>query len=282
MAERASDRLTLAYMMQVRRVRDGVLNLAVVSWNTAPSLRDADVDRLIRRITPVVQAGQVQVANITNAYVGRLAELEGSAFRAPRVDRDEIVGYRGVAASEVYRRPAVATYGALSQGKTFDIARREGLNRLRSIVSTDIQQARNRQATAAYGQSEFAYTVRVLSGAENCALCVIASTQRYRRAQLQPIHPGCDCGQRGVVAGRDPGQVIDDALLELTRAEIESRLGLIDPSSRDLGIGKVDSKGRPISDFTDLIVSRQHGELGPTLTWRSNQFTSEADIEALN
>lgn len=266
------DRLTDAYMAQVTSVRDRVLAYASAMWIGAPQLRDEDIDRLVSRIVPAVRGGQVQVATITNAYVERLAALDGVAVARVAVDANSVIDYRGVPAEEVYRRPAVATYAALGGGKPFDAARKEGLNRLRSIVSTDIQQTRNRQARAAYSESGFEYTLRVLSGAENCALCVIASTQRYLANDLQPMHPGCDCGQRGIRAAQDPGQIIDPDLLELTYAAIEAKVGATDRSARLL------TGENPVSDFLDLIVTREHGELGPTLAWRNDRFTGPNDL----
>lgn len=275
MATKEADALTNAYMQQVASIRRRVLAYATAMWNGAESLRDADVDRLVARIAPAVRGGQMQVANLTNAYITRLAVAEGFAARAPRVT-DDVLDYRGVAAAEVYRRPAVTAYTALAEGKTFDVARAAGLARLGSIVATDLQQTRNRQAAAAYTGSGFEYTIRVLSGRENCALCVIASTQRYHPAVLQPIHPGCDCGQRGVRAGSDPGQTIDPDLLEVAYAQIDTKLGDRD-AAPELGT-KRDSRDRPISDYTDLIITREHGELGPTLTWRQDRFTGPRDI----
>lgn len=276
MAELTSDLLTAAYMAQVAAIRDRVLAYAVAMWGSATSLRDADVERLVARIVPVVQGGQLQVAGLTNAYVGQLAKLEGvSAVVAP-IDRASVVGYRGVPADEVYRRPAVATYTALRDGKPFGAAREEGLGRLKSLVATDVQQARNRQARHAYSNTGFDYTIRTLSGSENCALCVIASTQRYHSAGLMPIHPGCDCGERGMRAGRDPGQVIDQRLLDLTYQQVDVKLASGDPAPV-LG-DKQSSAGKAISDFTDMIVTREHGELGATLAWRQDHFTGPSGL----
>jgi hypothetical protein len=274
----ASDALTDAYMAATASVRARVLEYARQMWAGSESLRDADVARLVSRIVPIVQAGQIQVANLTNAYILRLAVLEGVVAEAASIDRAAILDYRGVPADDVYRRPAVTTYTSLSDGTAFAIAKDQGLARLLSIASTDLQQARNRQATAAYGSTGFEYTERVLSGTENCALCVIASTQRYRKRELMPIHPGCDCGQRGVKAQTDPGQVINRDLLELTHTQIDAKLGGTDRGARALGRDKTTSAGNPISDYTDLIISNQHGELGPTLAWRNDHFTGPADI----
>lgn len=273
-----SDQLTAAYMARSSQIRDRVLTFATALWGASTSLRDADVDRLVARLVPVVQGGQMQVANLTNAYIQRIAELEGLKVAVAPIDRDQVIGYRGVPAADVYRRPAVDTYTALAAGKPFTDARNEGMHRLASIVTTDVQQARTRQARAGYEFAGFDYTVRVLSGAENCALCVIASTQRYNAGSLMPIHPGCDCGERGVRAGRDPGQVIDQDLLDAAYQQIDVKLASGDPSP-ELG-EKRTAAGKPISDLTDLIITREHGELGPTLTWRQDSFTGPDALAA--
>ncbi len=276
MAELTPDTLTDAYMRQSTELRDRVLAFAVTLWAGAASLRDADVDRLVERLLPVMRGGMMQTARLTNAYVQRLAALAGVEVSPVDVS-EELVDYRGTPQDTVYRRPAVAVYTALSKGQAFRVAKDTGLARLRSIVTTDMQQARNRQARDAYTATGFDYTVRTLSGAENCALCVIASTQRYQLSELQPIHPGCDCGERGVTAGSDPGQVLDQDLLDEAYRLIDQKLASGDPSP-ELG-EKRTKRGKKLSDLTDLIVAREHGELGPTLTWRDQAFTSKSDLD---
>ena len=278
MATLTPEVLTSAYMTRSTAVRERVLAYVEALWNGSASLRDSDIERLISRIAPAVHGGQLQVANITAAYISQLAALERVGAAPVRVERDEILGYRGVPDEEVYRRPAVAVYAALSAGVPFSQARDVGLNRLKSIAATDMQQARNRQAQAGYAAGGFEYTVRVLSGNENCALCVVAATQRYRVGGLQAIHPGCDCGERGVRGSYDPGVVLDREMVEETHSAIWEQLGRFDRSAKDLGAEKVASNGRRVSDFTDLIITRQHGELGPTLAWREDKFTGPSGL----
>lgn len=276
MAELTPDTLTDAYMRQSTELRDRVLAFAVTLWAGAASLRDADVDRLVERLLPVMRGGMLQTARLTSAYVRRLASLSG-VDAAPVDVAEDLVDYRGVPQETVYRRPAVTVYTALSRGQAFSAARDAGLARLRSIVTTDMQQARNRQARDSYAATGFDYAMRTLSGAENCALCVIASTQRYQLSELQPIHPGCDCGERGVIAGNDPGQVLDQGLLDEAYRLIDQKLTSGDRSP-ELG-EKRTSRGKKLSDLTDLIITREHGELGPTLTWRDQAFTSKSDLD---
>ena len=281
MALATLDQLTASHQATTAQIRDRTLALTAARWDASPAYRDADVDRLVSQILPQVQAGQIATAALTNAYVGQAARIAGTTSSGS-VDRAAIVGYRGTDPAEVYRRGAVTLYTALASGSPFDAAVAYGLDRLLTIVATDLQQAKNRQTQYALEASGFEGYRRVLTGLENCALCAIASTQRYTKAQLMPIHPGCDCGVRPFRADQDPGQILDPDLLERTHALIDQKLGGTDRGARDLGLGKTSAAGKPLSDFTDLVVVNDHGELGPTLAWRSDQFTSAADIAALN
>lgn len=277
MATLSPDQLVAGYQAATESVRARVLAYASSLWMGSPGFRDADVERLIARIVPVVQAGQVQVAQITDSYVARMALLSGVSSSVG-VDAAAVTGYRGVAAEVVYRRPAVSVYTALSKGETFATASAYGLQRLTSLISTDVQQSKNRQATKAIAGSGFSGARRVLSGAENCAFCVIASTQRYRKTELMPLHPGCDCGVEPFISASDPGQVLDQKLLDQAHTLIDEKLNVRDSGARDLGNDKFSTKGQPISDFTDLIVTNEHGELGPTLGWRVDTFTGPAGL----
>lgn len=264
------------YERAVEQVRSRLLTVADKLWAGLGSYRDADVDRLVNLIVPHVQAGQVQIANLTEAYFQEVGSNAG-------VDFSYVTGGRGVPAEEVYRRPAVTAYTALSENETLSVAVAEGGERLASLIMTDLQMAKVRQADRSLTSAHVDAFMRTLSGRENCALCVIASTQRYHRGDLMPIHPGCDCGVDRLPAGVDPSeQVINPRLLDLTHGAIADKLGDSDRGARFLGLGKLGSDGNPISDYTDLIVTRTHGEYGPTLAWRGDTFTSKADIPALN
>ncbi|MCS5487381.1 hypothetical protein NY588_09605 [Curtobacterium flaccumfaciens pv. beticola] len=282
MATATLDQLTAAHQATAAQIRDRTLAVTAARWDASPAYRDADIDRLIAQILPQVQAGQLATATLTNAYIGQAARIAGMELVPATVNRDAILGYRGVNSYDVYRRGAVTLYTALSNGSPFSLAVSYGLDRMLDIVATELQQAKNRQAQRALEQSGFYGYRRVLSGLENCALCAIASTQRYSKSELMPIHPGCDCGVQPVREADGPATILDPYLLERTHSLIDQKLGGTDRGARDLGLDKRSSAGKPLSDFTDLIVVNEHGELGPTLGWRSDKFTSAADIAALN
>lgn len=264
----------LSYQQAVEQVRNRLLASAERLWFNMGSYRDRDIDRLISLVAPHVQAGQIQVANLTEAYFQAVGSRAG-------IDVRYVTGGRGVPVEDVYRRPATTMYTALSEGKPMALAVEEGGRRLGSMIATDLQMAKVRQAQRSLQSAGITAFMRVLTGKENCALCTIASTQRYLTADLSPIHPGCDCSVDRLPARFDPEQqIIDNDLLEQTHAIIEQKLGGTDRGARNLGLGKTVGD-RPVSDFTDLIITREHGEFGPTLAWRDEKFTSKAQIDAL-
>lgn len=254
-----------AEQRQAALIRERVLRYLAAVWSASTSFRDVDVDRIVAAVVPRVHAGMLQVATLTDAAIGQAAVRAGVTWTSG-VDRT-VVDYRGTPAAEVYRRPAVQLYSELAAGAAFDVARQHALERLLTIAKTDIQQARNRQAATSLSHSGFVGYRRTLTGAENCALCVIASTQRYTVGDLMPIHPGCDCGVAGFKARSDPGQVLDPELLEEAHQLVEQKFGVSDRGARE-------------PDYRDFITVNEHGELGPTLAWRDEHFTSAADIES--
>lgn len=273
MATVTPEQIIVGYNDAVHTVRSRVENFARTAWLTAGSWRDADIDRLVKLIVPRVQAGQIQTAQLTSVYLSSLQTVR-TGVRVPPVAiaRADVTTARGVPAAEVYRRPAATMYGALAKGTLVSDAIEQGAQRLVSLVATDHQLAKTSQARRSFSGSGFEFMVRTLTGRENCALCAIASTQRYRVQRLMPIHPGCDCGMDTIEAGSDPGQVLEPERLELIHSAIEAEFGASDRGARIL------DGGNERSDFLDLIVVQQHSELGPLLAWKDQRFTSLADI----
>jgi len=268
-----------AHQAAIVQVRNYTTDYAALLWKAQSNFHDADVANFTRRMVPAVQAAQVRTASLTSSYMAQIeAAKSGAKVQPVPVVRADIVGARGVDPVEVYTRPAVTVRTGLSKGLTYAQSVTEGLTRLQSLVSTDMQMAKVRQANSSMRRSKFQYYARVLTGSENCALCTIASTQRYKRGNLMPIHPGCDCGVEPLPKGVYSAQVIDQDLLDRTHQQIADKVGVSDRSGRNLGIGKANAADKPIADYTDLLVTHEHGEYGPTLSWRADNFTGPSDI----
>ena len=250
------NRLTEAYDSQVHSIRQQITAFGQAYWDSLPHYRASAVEDMIEAITPRVIAGQLRVADLTRAYLARCAVELGWKVVLPPIDQDEIRGARGVDPRVVYRRPAVDVYTALAAGKPLPQAAAEGRLRLTQLIGGDMQLAKvhaSRQSMRGY-PAEGQFYRRVLTGRENCALCVVASTQRYYRDDLMPIHPGCDCGVQPLPPGLAVNQVIDEDLLEQVHQITADRLGVSD-------------RGGRTPDYRKLLTVSEHGEYGPTLSW---------------
>lgn len=160
----------------------------------------------------------------------------------------------------------------LAEGQSLQAALSAGASRAVSLATTDLQLAHTHQARASMSGGGGSGFKRTLSGKEDCALCMIASTQRYHVGDLLPIHPGCDCGVEPIGPGEPAGQVIDPDLLEKTHNWVGEQTGRADAGGRDAGLGT----GR---DYTKLLATREHGEYGPTLTWGRQHFDGPGVVE---
>lgn len=248
--------LTEAYDSQVHAIRQQITAFGQAYWDSLPHYRASAVEDMIQAITPRVTAGQLRIADLTRAYLAQCARELGWKVVLPPIDQDEIRGARGVDPRVVYRRPAVDVYTALAAGKPLPQAAAEGRLRLTQLIGGDMQLAKvhaSRQSMRGYPEEGQFYR-RVLTGRENCALCVVASTQRYYRGDLLPIHPGCDCDVQPLPPGLAVNQVIDGGLLEQVHQITADRLGVSD-------------RGGRTPDYRKLLTVSEHGEYGPTLSW---------------
>lgn len=260
--------LTDAYSRLSVRLIDAAGALAVNSFRNLGSWRDSDVTRWQNIMGRGIEGLKRQGANLALGYYSEIAKLDGESFNAVNIPRDALATAalrNGADFDEVYSRPFVDLYTALSKGKTMTEAIDAGAFRARSLATTEIQLARRDAGLRARnGNDRIVGYIRTLTGRENCALCYVASTQRYRRGDLMPIHPGCDCGEQPIYGTSDPGQVIDEQLLEATHQAVEERFGFSDRGGRAI-------------DYR-LIEVRDHGELGPLLTVRGQHFDGPDSI----
>ncbi|GGX26996.1 hypothetical protein [Streptomyces chryseus] len=261
-------RLDRQYGTAVRGVWTSVLGRVGRSWTDLGSWRGEDVARFQRTALPAMLAGQRQIASLTTSYLETLyREITDETQRA-ELDFDRVTGraLRDVDPADVYERPFKEVWAALGKGEPFDVALDRGGHRLQTLAKTDLQLARTHTVREVSGdQDGVEYTVRELQGEYDCALCMIASTQRYHKRNLQPIHPGCDCLVKTVASDYDPGQVIDEDRLERIHELVEDALG------------KADRGGRAV-DYRKIIIARDHGEIGPVLGYRGQRFTGPDDI----
>jgi hypothetical protein len=263
--------LALAYRRAMSDVRERVVAAVEAAWRSLTSWRDSDIDGFVRQVVPVVLGGQQAMAGLVDAYLAdqRSAAL-GVPFRPRGVRLDRVTGAaarNGTRPEVVYRRPGVTVWNALAEGKPLEQAVEEGLQRATTAAQSDLQRTKTLAAREVLSADREANGFRrVLVGEENCGLCVVASTQRYHKRELLPLHPGCDCDVDALY-GPDPGQVIDEDVLAAAHEAIRATFGISDAAARN-------------PDYRKLILVREHGELGPTMTVRGHRFTGPEALKS--
>lgn len=325
-------RVVLGAQEQIAAVRARVLDYVTRTWTGLGSWHEADIDRFVQAVVPVVEGGQIQVAALTDAYLAQLeSTVLGTVARPVGMSPAQVTtqALRGVTAAEVYRRPGMTVWTALAEGKPLDEAVDGGLARLLDIAATDLQLAKRQTAQRVLERNDRVTGYRrVLEGRRSCVLCVTASTQRYKRDQLLPIHGRCDCGVAPLYGDEDPGQVINSELLaelkhsgrsadlslsqavtrsrksvetaekridevraeladepdQRRRARLEDRLNEWQDRKR-AAERRVEFRRQQLADYRGenggrpkTLIEHDHGELGPILGIRGQDFTGPSDI----
>jgi hypothetical protein len=256
-------------------LRQRVLAFVTQAFHALGNYRDADAAVFVEQVLPTVLGAQAQMGALTDAYLAQtLTGMLGVEVAPVGVELPEQL--RGVPPEEVYERPFRTIYTALGEGKSLTQAVTEGTARLTSVTSTDLQLARTTAAQQVGAATPgFHYFRRVLRCSHNCALCVIAATQRYSKAKLMPIHPGCDCGISPIPPGASTQQVIDPELLDAAHDAIGAAGETVDRAGNVLGRR---ANGSLIRDYQDLIITHEHGEIGPLLAVRRQNFTGPGSL----
>lgn len=252
----AYHKLTGASMEAAAKLaRDKFLNLG--SW------RDEDVPRYLEQIAPAIESNKKTIANLTTGYYSKIAEATKEEFTIPRISPDMLSTEalrNGSTAEMIWQRPFKKMWTQLKKGDDFSDALQAGADRATSIARTEMQLAKRGAGLYARNANDriIGY-IRTLSGSENCALCYVASTQRYTRGDLLPIHPGCDCGEMPIYGTQDIGQVIDQENLDKAHEAIAQRFGISDRGARE-------------PDYRKITI-HEHGEIGPYLGVKGQKFT---------
>ncbi|MEU0940498.1 hypothetical protein [Embleya sp. NPDC005971] len=254
-----------AYIAASAHLRAGLLGYIGRAFMLRAAWNRPDAAWFASTVAPTIIGSQQYMAALTDRYIAAsLAEQTGRVVDPVGIELPEDL--RGVPTRDVYERPYVQLWTGLGKGKPFDRALSEAAMRAAVLADTDLQMARMRASQMAMGgQSGAAGWKRVPTGPRNCLLCLVASTQRYRRQDLAAIHPQCHCIVEPIPGTRDPGQIIDPVLLERVHRAVEEA-------------GLQADRGGRTPDYRQLIVTNEHGEIGPVLSRRGQTFTGPDDL----
>tara|TARA_R110000822_G_scaffold23271_1_gene72182 strand:- start:225 stop:2267 length:2043 start_codon:yes stop_codon:yes gene_type:complete len=262
------DDITRGYQALSTNFVDEAGAIAGNTFRNLGSWRDEDIATFIEQVSVPLEGIKRNAASSAIAYHEQVARVTKNAFKAPGVaGLDLSMGAlrNGANVNQVYGRPFVQMRMALVKGASFTDALDTGALTATSFARTEVQLSR-RQASlfARKANDNIVGYLRTLTGRENCALCYAASTQRYHKGDLLPIHPACDCGEMPIYGDSDPGQIIDQQLLDKSHEAVGQRFG-------------IDAGGRA-PDYRKIMI-RDHGEMGPMLTVRGQKFTGPHSLD---
>lgn len=246
-------------------LRASIVQQLLAIWYELPGYRDEDVNGWLDLSLPIIQAGEETAVTATTTYLQMQLEVmgsdDGTIYVPPMGDVTGAIIRKGTPPEEVYSRPIIDVWTGLSRGKDITDAIRDGADRVRQLAETDIQLAHTHAARNILSRNKDVVGFRrVPQGVFTCALCLIASTQRYHKFNLMPIHPGCDCRVAPIISGERYPRTLDHETLERVHDSIEERFGIFDRSGRAI-------------DYKKILLQEEHGEYGPVLVFAGHRFT---------
>lgn len=226
----------------------------------------ADIRALTERITAYVEAGQVQIGNLTNSYLSQVAfELTGKGYTpAPLINPGSLRA--GVTHEDVYARLAAQYRYLITLGFTDIDALAAVQTRARNLTHMDMLLSVTHQSRGWQDYHRWRMFRRVIrpeaSRTGVCGLCLVASDRLYYRGDLLPIHGNCFCDVIPVTRENDPGSILNRDTLDELYA--------------DAGFSTYADDLRK----TKYVIA-EHGELGPILVRDGDNFRdARAVLEA--
>jgi hypothetical protein len=275
------DAVIASYQQTTTQARDQLARFLLALWASLGVYRAAQMTDFVAQAVPVVEGAMRHMQALTAAYLAQFAsDHPGRATPYPSAT----VGIRdvrnGAAPAEVYARPFHLVWRELGKAQMapeppadyVDKAIKAGSDRAVQLALTDVQLAKTHTAQRVLAQDHRVVGYRrVLEGAHSCGLCIISSTVRYHKGQLLPIHPACDCSVAPIIGDHDPGRTIDEPTLSAAHAAIRERFGKSSAAAGYIPGGKG-------AQYRDVLITHEHGELGPILAVRGQAFTGPNDL----
>lgn len=285
LAERHRDRFVA--------IQDQAVAMSLAAWDslgdwTSPAMAEEWAELWL----PISDAAVEAVMEATDGYLAVVTDAD-----AGFVDALTASLLRGITAGLYAARPLSTVLTELSRGALWEDAVKAGRNRVAEMMAADVSLGQRRVADEWVGSNRIVGYRRTLTGM-SCALCAVASTQRYHRRNLMPIHNHCDCGVAAIYGEDDPGHVINERLLDdLKRQggpEVWDRPYGLDEQGR-LRRRKTevvrDADGNPVINpktgrpRTRMVLGdevspqiRDHGEMGRVLWAPGDHFLGPNDL----
>lgn len=256
--------------INLRSLKDSLANQLTYEFLNLETHNKADIPKFLDKAMPTWNAFmEMSIDSTSNTSDAQGFTLLGDSYSSSEVSIPKALAQlrNGTKAEEVYTRPFKSFWLTLQRGGSIDDALSSGVSRIQELTNTDVERVSDIARVEKFAnENRIVGTRRVLVGAVNCALCIVASTQLYHKKELKPIHPRCDCSSAPVLSFESGGEnILDQDLLDQIHRDIENKFGTSDRSGRSI-------------DYRKILSVHQHGEIGPMLTWRGDTFTGPSSL----
>jgi hypothetical protein len=160
-------------------------------WRGLPGYDEEDVAPFVAAVVPFVLAVNRQSVLLTDAYLAMAAGRQPLGIDAIRI----LGALRGaVTPDQLYRRPFVTVWTALSKTVPYEQAVLAGLARAMDIATADVQMTQRATMQAVQDAEPRIRGWQRVADANACAYCRMIDGAFVKRADVMPLHPGCGCG----------------------------------------------------------------------------------------
>lgn len=183
--------LTANYQQSLKRTRTATSNSVRRIWKALPAYNEAEVKEFLKKVLPIVNAGQRKAIAQTSAYLSMKTKTPIIGLNAPKVVKS---AKNDMTPEQVYRTPFIATWGALSDGADYEDAVMQGENEAAGMSQMDIALAAGAAMYAWGDQSseEIVAWVRVAEGGA-CEFCQSVDGAHTGPDEPMPLHRDCGC-----------------------------------------------------------------------------------------
>jgi hypothetical protein len=205
-ASEHSLRITDAYALQLRGIRDAIVRLVRDRW---AALDPEDLDRSYRQwlsaTIALVTMGQREAVRMSDAYLAAYLSSELEKAIGPRgINPDDYTGQTrdGRPLREVFLLPLVATKLALSQSQPLSVALNQGLARAVRATRTEVMEAsRSALSDSMDADERITGYRRVVHDRRSCGACLALAGQRMKTTEGLLMHASCHCTAEPIVEG---------------------------------------------------------------------------------
>lgn len=227
------------------------------AWYTAAQVVEVAAD-----LAGLSDEAQQTIAGLMSEYIAQATAAAQLATRiqVPKVSTPSV--RNGADLKVVHARPAEVYRSTFAMTLDEDLALEQAIAREIQLIETDLMLAARDAEQESMDKLQVTRYRRVLrpelSQSGPCGLCVVASGQIYKIADLMPIHNRCKCLTMPIVGNVDPGKAVNDEDLKRIYAAAGSTEAAALKNTR--------------------VTVNEHGELGPVLTVRGQKFRGPDDL----